>query len=160
MSIVQLIFTSRITLIYYCQLIRDFFPWPYVFRRLHGRSPHAPLSAPRHSNELIDRPRRQLFESRAREPRETPTGRRHERGGARTLLIYARVYVCRRVCTRDSRIDLMFFFSYRCMKAAVDMLLSMGWFHKSRPGPANAIPSTALPLAVLRAPLRHPVLSI
>lgn len=76
----------------------------------------------------------------------------------------SRICVCMRVpalgaCIHDSRIDLILFFSYRCMKAAVDMLLSMGWFHKSRPGPANATLS-ALPLAVLRAPLSHPVLSI
>ena len=41
-------------------------------------------------------------------------------------------------------------FPYRCMKAAVDMLLSMGWFHKSQPFYGNS----ALFLTHARFPAR------
>lgn len=107
----------------------------------------------RHSNELIDRSRRRLFEwETTRNPNRTTT-RNGEKRGRFTVSICACVGV---YATRAYRSN-AFFFPYRCMKAAVDMLLSMGWFHKSRLGPANATPSTTLSLAALRAPLRHSV---
>lgn len=105
------------------------------------------------------------FLKAARGNHEKPQADDDTNGEERERFSYIHVHACAGVgcvCTRRlaRRIDLIFFFSYRCMKAAVDMLLSIGWFHKSRPGPANVTLSTALPLAVLRAPFRHPVLSI
>lgn len=126
---------------------------PWYFDDCTKAAPCASISA-RHSNEFIDRSRRRLFEwETTRNPNRTTT-RTGEKHGRFTVSIC----VCK--CMRLMRIDLMPFFPYRCMKAAVDMLLSMGWFHKSRLGPANATPWTTLSLAVLPTPLCHSVSSI